>query len=781
MKTTIFITQAGHLLRKSPPAQIVAGSIGTHAVQFELSESPWAELTVTAVFQAGSAAYAVPLLDKTAPCEIPAQAMASAGSALRVGIFGMNDEGEVIVPTTYAKVCDAILTGTNTEAAEADAPEQSVYAQWVAEIADAAASAQSSAEDAAESLASVAALADAVDTDFSEATDAGIASITAASEAQVTLLETVATKMPTLSKDNTWLIWDTETEAYLDTEVSAIGEPGEQGEQGEAGADGADGADGQDAYGFAILDSYDTLEALYLAHPSAQSGDAYFVAADDENLVYLWAQDAADYICLGSLQGVQGEKGDAFTYDDFTAEQLAALKGETGATGAAGADGADGAQGAAFTYDDFTAEQLAALKGDTGATGETGATGAAGADGADGAQGTPTTVNGLSGESITLSGSDLALTGYTAATEAASISATDSITEAIAKLEFTSISATNGIATYTQSEEIVSETIDEAESSTTYLVLTNDQGGANGKFKATTSETYTAAKVNNTAYCIVQGDSTSITITEGHWYTFILDETDGTVNFSSASGGGSSSSLQLTVVGSETQPENPSDDMIWIQTDTDITTTEMTSSVISTLTVESGKVVITLSDSLGTPLTDKVTFDDSITVAFNLFFAYQGVSSYWRAFPLYKWESASSEWIQPYHPWFLNGVFADYDENISWKSTGTAASASYSNNAISWTLTAEQATLIAASPISFTGKSTLIIRVRTGMARGITFGFYTDSGYSDTFTASAYMSAETYAVCTIDVADYEGDYYLKARPSLGQPTGTIYIDAIVTY
>lgn len=51
------------------------------------------------------------------------------------------------------------------------------------------------------------------------------------------------------------------------------------------------------------------------------------------------------------LASLKGEKGDAFVYADFTAEQLAALKGE---------------KGDAFTYSDFTAEQLAALKGEKG-------------------------------------------------------------------------------------------------------------------------------------------------------------------------------------------------------------------------------------------------------------------------------------------------------------------------------------------------------------------------------------------------------------------------------
>lgn len=50
---------------------------------------------------------------------------------------------------------------------------------------------------------------------------------------------------------------------------------------------------------------------------------------------------------------VTGPKGDSFTFEDFTAEQLAGLKGE---------------KGDSFTFEDFTAEQLNGLKGEPGKT-----------------------------------------------------------------------------------------------------------------------------------------------------------------------------------------------------------------------------------------------------------------------------------------------------------------------------------------------------------------------------------------------------------------------------
>ena len=143
---------------------------------------------------------------------------------------------------------------------------------------------------------------------------------------------------------------------------------------------------------------------------------------------------------LQGLRGEKGDKGDAFNYTDFTAAQLAALKGPkgdtgeqgprgeqgpqglkgdtgpqgerglrglqgaTGATGPQGERGATGPQGAkgekgdAFTYADFTQEQLAALKGpkgDTGSkgdTGERGPQGLQGPKGNDGAVGTAATI-----------------------------------------------------------------------------------------------------------------------------------------------------------------------------------------------------------------------------------------------------------------------------------------------------------------------------------------------------------------------------------------------------
>lgn len=85
---------------------------------------------------------------------------------------------------------------------------------------------------------------------------------------------------------------------------------------------------------------------------------------------YVW--DTATGAFKDSGEPSKGDKGDAFTYADFTPEQLADLKGPKGDaftyadfTPEQLAD-LKGPKGDAFEYSDFTSAQLAALKGDPG-------------------------------------------------------------------------------------------------------------------------------------------------------------------------------------------------------------------------------------------------------------------------------------------------------------------------------------------------------------------------------------------------------------------------------
>lgn len=77
---------------------------------------------------------------------------------------------------------------------------------------------------------------------------------------------------------------------------------------------------------------------------------------------------------LSTTITIPGPKGDPFRYEDFTPEQLEALKvkgdkgdeGPEGKQGPQGLPGIQGIPGKAFTYNDFTAEQLEALRGPQG-------------------------------------------------------------------------------------------------------------------------------------------------------------------------------------------------------------------------------------------------------------------------------------------------------------------------------------------------------------------------------------------------------------------------------
>ena len=91
-------------------------------------------------------------------------------------------------------------------------------------------------------------------------------------------------------------------------------------------------------YGVVIGDSYDndaeTVEREY--KHLVKTCNAIVAEALKSNLNYLVTATVEDLIASGELKGDKGDKGDkgnAFTYDDFTAEQLEALKGEKGDKG----------------------------------------------------------------------------------------------------------------------------------------------------------------------------------------------------------------------------------------------------------------------------------------------------------------------------------------------------------------------------------------------------------------------------------------------------------------
>ena len=103
---------------------------------------------------------------------------------------------------------------------------------------------------------------------------------------------------PIVGPDGYWCIWDETAKVYVKT--------------------------GWVSSGIVIINSFNTEEELINSVTNPNISDSYMV----DGYLYLW--NGTEWLNLGKLQGPKGEKGDAFTYEDFTEEQLASLKGDKG-------------------------------------------------------------------------------------------------------------------------------------------------------------------------------------------------------------------------------------------------------------------------------------------------------------------------------------------------------------------------------------------------------------------------------------------------------------------
>ena len=112
------------------------------------------------------------------------------------------------------------------------------------------------------------------------------------------------------------------------------GEQGPQGIQGERGIQGPKGDKGDVGEGFQIYKEYNSIEERDLDKDNVPIGKIIIINSsnsEDSNL-YLRTDNLEDYPSgfkpIGNfeeLETIKGPKGDAFTYDDFTQEQLSNL------------------------------------------------------------------------------------------------------------------------------------------------------------------------------------------------------------------------------------------------------------------------------------------------------------------------------------------------------------------------------------------------------------------------------------------------------------------------
>lgn len=199
-----------------------------------------------------------------------------------------------------------------------------------------------------------------------------------------------AGKNPYIGEDDNWYVYDSLKDKYINSGKSSKGTQGEIGPQGPKGDTGSD---------FKVLGYFNSIEQLQEQITTPEVGEAYGIGTAAPYDIYIYDGVSSTWVNNGSIQGPQGEKGDAFTYEDFTEEQLESLrgpqgiqgvqgeKGDTGETGEQGPKGDTGEKGDAFTFDDFTAEQLESLRGPQGIQGEKGEKGDQGEQGEPGTPG----------------------------------------------------------------------------------------------------------------------------------------------------------------------------------------------------------------------------------------------------------------------------------------------------------------------------------------------------------------------------------------------------------
>lgn len=118
----IKVTEADAIVTQAPT--ITAGMTGLMA-EFEFDEA-WEGFTKTAVFKVGDVVRDVVGID--ASCKVPPEVLVLPYRTLRIGVYGVSADGEVVIPTVWAAV-DEIRLGADPSGDESTEPTLPVWQQ----------------------------------------------------------------------------------------------------------------------------------------------------------------------------------------------------------------------------------------------------------------------------------------------------------------------------------------------------------------------------------------------------------------------------------------------------------------------------------------------------------------------------------------------------------------------------------------------------------------------------------------------------------------------------
>ena len=333
----IKITANGVCARAQRLEPLTSGMVGAK-VAFELSPD-FDGLTVTAVFTNGAVTKDV--LNPGVECFIPPEVLETAGKTVKVGIYAVRGS-EIVIPTVYAPI-GVVLPGADPSGDTSTSVTLPVWAQIEAMIG----SLDDLTTEAKNNL--VAAINEA-------AQSSGGASIAMRVDGEYIQYSA--------DKGNTWvnLIAKADLKGdkgdaftysdFTEAQLAALkGDPGAPGKDGHspvvtATKSGKTTTISVDGAAIATVEDGADGKPGAAGQAGASGADGITPHIGDNGNWYLGNTDTGKP-SRGATgpQGPQGPKGDAFTYADFTAEQLAALKGETGATGPQGERGPEGPKG----------------------------------------------------------------------------------------------------------------------------------------------------------------------------------------------------------------------------------------------------------------------------------------------------------------------------------------------------------------------------------------------------------------------------------------------------